>query len=109
MSGTQFGATAADRASQVKNGNPASLTDGSNEGDWRLPSLKELSTLKTGAECILCSGMYLFTGVQSDYYWSCSTDIKYPSNGYGVFMPNGGVFDIIKTVGEYVWPVRGGQ
>jgi len=82
------------------------LTDGSSEGDWRLPNLRELQTLIDYGEYwpALPDG-HPFTGVQSDYYWSSTT---IAGNAWFVCLQFGPVSYGSKTNADYVWPVRGG-
>ncbi|MBF0549925.1 MAG: DUF1566 domain-containing protein [Deltaproteobacteria bacterium] len=89
-------------ATQVMNGNPSWLTDGSKAEQWRLPSRVELEAIMHGTEAIRASSMYLFTGVQSHSYWTSDAWTVSMSDGY-VHSGNKGsdYFD--------VWPVRGGQ
>ena len=98
-----------DRAAMVKNGYPATLTDGSSAGDWRLPTKKELVGITTGTESIISSSMYKFMNVQAEWYWSSSTDAGNTGSAWYVRMGSGAVGSGDKTVGNYVWPVRGGQ
>ena len=52
----------------------AGLSDGSVEGDWRLPTKSELVGITVGDEYIRSSKMYFFTNVQTDDdYWSSTT------------------------------------
>ncbi|MBF0526240.1 MAG: DUF1566 domain-containing protein [Deltaproteobacteria bacterium] len=100
-------------ATQVKDGNPASLTDGSKAGKWRLPTKDELIAITTGIEHIgdddnYVFHTYLFTGVYESYgYWSSTTD------GYGdawcVSMAWGVVFYAGDLYTYWVWPVRDGK
>jgi hypothetical protein len=85
------------------------LVDGSVVGDWRLPTLAELKTLTTGGEHISTTSMYKFTGVQSDLYWSSSTDADRTGYAGFVYLYNSTVGYAIKTYSTYVWPVRGGH
>ncbi|MBF0508346.1 MAG: DUF1566 domain-containing protein [Deltaproteobacteria bacterium] len=94
-------------AAQVQNGNPAWVTDGSQAGQWRLPTKDELVAFRTGTESVLSSHMYLFTGVQMNDYWSSTTDG--PTYAWLVDMYSGYVDSYLKTAHFYVWPVRGGQ
>jgi hypothetical protein len=57
--------------------NGANLSDGSVEGDWRIPTRKEIYRLANGNEPIRCTSYscddeHSFTGVgdQNDYYWT---------------------------------------
>jgi hypothetical protein len=78
-----------------------SLSDGSVAGDWRLPSVTELSSLA------LPTG-HPFTSVQGSYYWSSTTYANLVSSAWAVSM-DGSIGGDVKGVGYYVWPVRGGQ
>ncbi|MBF0552069.1 MAG: DUF1566 domain-containing protein [Deltaproteobacteria bacterium] len=100
---------AANRAAQVRTGNPASLTDCSQTGQWRVPTKDELVALTTGKEAIRSSSPYLFTGVQSSYYWSSTTYAGSPNYAWGIGLHDGYVYHSYKTDICYVWPVRGGQ
>ncbi|MBW1783453.1 MAG: DUF1566 domain-containing protein [Deltaproteobacteria bacterium] len=107
------GTNADDRAAQLKNG-VGGLTDGSVEGDWRLPTKTELSGLATGTEAVSSGSMRAFMGVQSYCYWSCtSTHKKYWSYWVGLAWCQhlGGGESGTLTIGHllYVWPVRAGQ
>jgi hypothetical protein len=77
------------------------------EGDWRLPTKEELYGLANGTEAVRSGSPGLFTGVQSDYYWSSTTYAYYTDNAWAVSM-NGGPVDYgNKSSYVYVWPVRG--
>jgi hypothetical protein len=90
------------------------LTDGSIEGDWRLPSIKEFSSLIdfTQYNPALPSG-HPFAGVQSVLYSCYWSSTSYGVNTLGallVYMYNGFLIDKDKTEDfYYVWPVRGGR
>ena len=99
------------------------LTDGSLEGDWRLPNRKELfSLLHDGYNSsptlsnTVGTGQYTngdpFTGVNSYRYWSSTTlsgsNIK--SFAYYVSFESGEMYFSNKVDFSYnVWCVRGGQ
>ena len=102
------------RASRLWDGSPwegtAGLSDGSVEGDWRLPTLNELEGITVGDEYIRSSQMYFFTGVQSNYYWSSTTYFNFTTNVWIVYMYSGLVDNVNKDYyGFYAWPVRGGR
>ena len=87
----------------------AGLTDGSDVGDWRLPTLEELKALTTGTEPVSSENMRAFSGVQNSYYWSSTTKADYANldHAYYVHVDSGGVHDGLKYSSYYVWPVRG--
>jgi hypothetical protein len=109
---TFYGTNAHDRAAQVKNGTPITLTDGSVEGDWRLPTKEELYGLANGTEAVRCSNfpgscnVYGFTGVQSYYYWSSTTYATDSGFAWDVGMRFGSVDSTVKAFEYHVWPVR---
>ena len=91
----------------------AELSDGSVEGDWRLPTKTELAGLVNGTPQLRCTSgscnLYAFTGVQSGLYWSSTTYAGSSSNAWFVSLSFGYVNYGVKTGASYVWPVRGGQ
>jgi hypothetical protein len=48
-------------------------------------------------------------GVQSDWYWSSSTNADNTDNAWNVNLNNGNVNNDNKTNTNYVWPVRAGE
>jgi hypothetical protein len=98
------------RATVLWDGSPyegtAGLSDGSSEGDWRLPTKNELVGIAVGTEYIRTSQMHFFTGVQSYYYWSGTSYAGYPSSAWNVDMLNGNVYHYGKDNSFCVWPVR---
>ena len=96
----------------------ANLSDGSVEGDWRLPTKTELVGLVNGTPPLRCGpwpglslscDLYAFTGVQSHFYWSSTTEADFPGFAWVVDLVDGPVFSDVKDYDFYVWPVRGGQ
>jgi hypothetical protein len=94
------------------------LTDGSSMGDWRLPNLFELESLRDMAYYSPALPNTAGTGqwsagdpfdtVQSAY-WSSTTyafDIDY---AWYVMISGGDLSYKLKTSDYYVWPVRGGN
>lgn len=100
------------RAGLLKAGTAdANLSDGSVEGDWRLPTKTELLGLANGTEAVR-SGTTpcAFTGVQSAHYWSSTTYAGYTDYAWVVDLHYGFVYDFVSKVSYYyVWPVRAGQ
>ncbi len=92
--------------------------------DWRLPNLRELFSLAdlaftspalsndAGTGKWTDDAESSFTGVQwgsGRYYWSSTTHAGYTDYAWDMNFADGGVFYGIKDLGDYVWPVRGGQ
>ena len=96
------------------------LTDGSSEGDWRLPHRRELLSLihdgyydpalSNTAGTGKWSEGNPFTNVQSLSYWSSSTALDTTSYAWLVSMYTGRMVsaDKVSTI-LFVWPVRGGH
>jgi hypothetical protein len=80
--------------------------------DWRLPNVNELGSLvnaeqTNGADWLNGQG---FTNVQTNWYWSSSTDHSYANDAWVVSMWRGYVRADDKSGSNfYVWPVRAGQ
>jgi hypothetical protein len=98
------------------------LIDGSMQGQWRLPNVKELQSLIDFAyfgpplSNTAGTGQWTegdpFTGVPfgvNAYYWSSTTYTNNTGFAWTVFLVDGAVSAGIKTTTSYVWPVRGGQ
>ncbi|MBK1646357.1 hypothetical protein CKO25_17240 [Thiocapsa imhoffii] len=85
----------------------AGLSDGSVLGRWRLPTLSELKALTTNPQRISLSSPGPFSGVRLDRYWSSTSIANSPELAWTV--QNDVVVASVKTFGDYVWPVRGGQ
>ena len=96
------------------------LSDGSAAGRWRLPTIKELSSLihsgfgnpaipNTAGTARWIEGDP-FTTVRSDGYWSSTSWAPFTLNAWGVYLSGGALADVTKATGIlYVWLVRGGQ
>ena len=98
------------RAGILKHGTTgAGLTDGSTEGDWRLPTKNELYGLTHGTEAVRLSTPRAFTGVQNCFYWSSTPQGGDPRMALVVDMLDGMAGGTFKTDDCCVWPVRGGQ
>ena len=86
------------------------LSDGSVEGDWRLPNRRELlSLIDDGRSDPALPSGHPFTGVLSSYYWSSTAFAFGTSLAWSVYLFVGSVNGIEKSDTNYVWPVRGGQ
>ncbi len=91
------------------NSGECGLTDGSVEGNWRLPNVRQLQGLIDYGryQPALPSG-HPFIGVRSAYYWTSTTHAGSSSYAWRVGLDNGRVFYDVKANTYYVWPVRGG-
>jgi hypothetical protein len=110
---TVTGMNAHDRAAQLWDGSPwegnAGLSDGSVQGDWRLPTKTELEWLANGPEPVRDVTPRAFTGVKMSSYWTSMFAPEYPSNAWIVALYNGSGRWSYKTSSWWVWPLRGGQ
>ncbi|MFC1813354.1 DUF1566 domain-containing protein [Thermodesulfobacteriota bacterium] len=101
-------------AAATLNSGEQGLTDGSSEGDWRLPTKAEweafVDTSYTNPALCNAAGTAkwaqgnAFIDVQSVYYWS-STEFD-SGNAWVVYMYDGNVDYNVKGYNYYVWPVR---
>ncbi|MBF0628702.1 MAG: tandem-95 repeat protein [Magnetococcales bacterium] len=78
--------------------------------DWRLPNLKEMKSLIDRSRVApgLPAG-HPFSGVQSDYYWSSTSNASRTNTAWVVYLGSGFISNASKTPTCYVWPVRGGS
>jgi hypothetical protein len=101
------------------NGCGDTSNSGSHQTDWRLPNVSEMhSLIHYGVSDPVMpdtngTGQWTegnpFSGVQSDYYWSSSTDAADTTFAWYVYLRLGSMGTDLKTHSYYVWPVRGGQ
>jgi hypothetical protein len=97
------------------------LTDGSSAGVWRMPNRNELQSLADRMQTNLAqyfnytylnknSSVYqapIFTNdIESEYYWTSTTDAADPTEAWTVFSCDFGVYDIPKTNSGYTLAVR---
>ena len=94
------------------NSGECGLTDGSVEGNWRLPNACEMRSLVDfgHADPALPSG-HPFTSVQAVYYWTSTTAVNWAPYAWYVHVYTG----MSSRTGKegfcdwcWVWPVRGG-
>jgi len=94
------------------------LTDGSNAGQWRLPTIEELESIGTDPPVVWESGNppvtwtkpgAPFTGVYT-YYWSGTSYSGSTTEGWWIYMETGAVgYPIAESGSCLVWPVRDGN
>ena len=105
-------------ASALKDGD-CGLSDGSGEGDWRLPNILELESLRDIKYSLPTlpdtegGGKWSegrpFERVRSTYYWSSSTNAGSADYAWYLHFGSGSVFSSAKDDNCcLVWPVRGG-
>ena len=89
------------------------LTDGSSNGDWRLPNIKDLQSLIDFSHVGPALKDNPFINCESCEYWSSTTDIAF--NEFGELAWHLNIFGGYTTSSQKattelcVWFVRGGQ
>ncbi len=84
--------------------------DHGDHSDWRLPNVRELSSLNDFGEYdIGLPAGHPFLEIKSYHYWSSSTDAYSSEYAWSVSMIDGNMLNDDKANTNYVWPVRGGQ
>jgi hypothetical protein len=116
--GTRAWSAALDDANHLNSGE-CGLTDGSLEGDWRLPNTLEMLSVVDFAVFAPAvsntdgSGKWTpgdpFTNVQSSAYWTSTTMAGGDTYAFCVPLGDGTLRGYLKSSLYYVWPVRGGQ
>jgi hypothetical protein len=98
----------AQTSSGTLNNGTCGLTDGSVEGDWRLPTKTELYNLAHCTQAVRERCFRAFTGVQYTYYKTSTTDAADTDVAWVVDMSNGYASTYYSKVYSYnyVWPVR---
>jgi Protein of unknown function (DUF1566) len=107
--GTRTWAQALDDANSLNSGQ-CDLTDGSVEGDWRLPTVRELASLIDYEKSVgtVLPSPNPFMNFQSDLYWSSTTVALNTSGAWSVGFSDGFVLNFSKPNNNFVLPVRGG-
>ena len=84
------------------------LTDGSVDWDWRMPNVREMASLiDYGQKGRALPIGHPFLSVRSTY-WTSTSSLQYPSLlAWTVDLFLGGVDYDSKSLGHYVWPVKG--
>ncbi|MBM4387567.1 MAG: DUF1566 domain-containing protein, partial [Deltaproteobacteria bacterium] len=77
--------------------------------DWRLPDIKELSSIVDDSKYGPAIDSIYFPDTKSDWYWSSSSDASDTSFAWGVGFSYGYVDDGYKGNDNYVRCVRSGQ
>lgn len=97
------------------------LSDGSSAGQWRMPNRNELDSLADRAQTNMAQYFdYTYTNkdgstfqppifsnyLETEYYWTSSTDASDPSEAWTVYSCDFGVYDISKSAVGYSLAVR---
>ncbi|MBC8029076.1 MAG: DUF1566 domain-containing protein [Pyrinomonadaceae bacterium] len=86
------------------------LTDGSKEGDWRLPNINELRSLEDyGHHTPALTPGHPFVNVRQSLCWSSTTVASAPNLARFLFVGIGSCVWDHKNVLMGVWPVKGGR
>ncbi len=102
-------------AAQLSNGQ-CGLSDGSADGDWRIPTKLELLSLinddygdmalSNAAGTAQWTEGDAFLGVSANYFWSSTTRSAYVDRTWIVYMGDGSVTSTQKSNTQQVWPIR---
>lgn len=119
--GPQNWETAQGAAAALADGS-CGLTDGSQPGDWRLPTKEEWELTidlfyrkcaiplsnDAGTDC-LSTGPSVLSGVRPKLYWSSTNTVDLPKHAFDANLGGGGlVYWAGKPSSRYAWPVRDG-
>lgn len=88
------------------------LSDNSQDGDWRVPNVRELLSLMDYEKASPAlptghpfSNVYI-QGEVHNYYWTSTSYYEYWANNFCVDFRKGYMYDRIKADSWYIWPVR---
>ena len=95
--------TWANALTQAKNATFAGHTD------WRLPNKKELESIIEFCGYSPSINQILFPATPTSVFWSGSSYVPDPSAAWGVYFGSGSILADVKSDGNYVRLVRGGQ
>jgi len=107
-----FGAqvwSAAVSASNALGSGQCGLFDGSQAGDWHLPSATEVSTFMGATPYVFLSGVGFTNVVNNEFYWSSTPIPTNPAAVYDTYTVSGVQVSGFLTQSSYTWPARGGQ
>jgi hypothetical protein len=84
------------------------LSDGSSAGDWRLPTMNELSALiDYGRRSPALPPGQVFSDFPPGYYWSATLLDYHPQIAWIVYFESGTTcYEAIKNNAGHIWPVR---
>ena len=93
------------------NGSDCGLSDHSQTGDWRLPTVWELQALMYVTEAVSAVNMRVFTIIPNSFFWTSNATEDHSSNVFGyAFKASGnylgGGSNIDDATSSYAWPVR---
>jgi hypothetical protein len=100
------------------------LTDGSQPGEWRIPTKAEweatiakalslacsspILTNDLGSGCASGGGSSFPLGIVAGSHWTSTFSVLGPTFEWSMLLENGGLSETSKPTGIFVWPVRSG-
>ncbi|MDA3895062.1 MAG: DUF1566 domain-containing protein, partial [Desulfobacteraceae bacterium] len=90
----------------------ANLSDGSAEGDWRMPTGPELYSLANGIDAFYCahywvvSELWQVAGESCKLYWSSSTVLDEAGCQWGMYLQPDLMFSLDRSSSYWLLPVR---
>ena len=84
------------------------LSDGSSAGDWRIPTMKELSALiDYSRRNPALTNRQVFSDFPPGYFWSATLLDYHPGNAWIVYIESGTTcYEAIQNNAGHIWPVR---